>query len=184
MERQNSSERGAGDPARALRIRDLKSRIVHRVSGLGSLGRRRFVALVEWHGATIAREVKELTESAWFWAHSRRGSPGIHYQEAIDCARRCPDPFVYVRGRWLVRRLASDCSRIELSSLPTKHDAVRLLHAMGWETANVHLGSREARGIEADLRKRPAGWLHASARQMVASIGEDWNVWRKRRIRT
>jgi hypothetical protein len=52
---------------------------------------------------------------------------------------------------------------------------------MGWETANVHLGSREARVIESDLRKRPAGWLHANAASMVQAIEEDWKAWRKRR---
>jgi len=166
---------------RALPDHDLKHRIVHRVSGLGSLGRRRFVVLADWHGGTIAREAKELTESAWFWAHPRRRRTEIYYQEALDRSRRCPDPFVHLRGRWIVRRLAPDCSRIELSSLPTKHDAVKLLHAMGWETANVHLGSREAGVIESDLRKRPAGWLHASAALMVQAIEEDWKAWRKRR---
>jgi hypothetical protein len=166
---------------RALPDHELKHRMVHRVSGLGSLGRRRFVALAQWHGGSIAREAKELTESAWFWARPRRRKSEIYYQELLDQARRCPDPFVHLRGRWIVRRLAPDCSRIELSSLPTKHDAVRLLHAMGWETANVHLGSREARTIDADLQKRPANWLHAAARTMLESVEDDWNTWRKRR---
>ena len=166
---------------RALPNRDMEYRIVHRVSGLGSLGRRRFVALAAWHGGTVAREAKELTESAWFWAHPRKGKSSIYYQEALDRAVRCPDPFVGVRGRWVVRRLAPDCSRIELSSLPDKRDAVRLLYAMGWETANVHLGSAKASVIEADLAKRPAGWLHAAAGILAESVEDDWNAWRKAR---
>ena len=40
---------------------------MHRVAGLGSLGRRRFVALATWHDGSIAREAKELTDSAWRW---------------------------------------------------------------------------------------------------------------------
>ena len=32
-----------------------------------------------------------------------------------------------------------------------------LLHAMGFETANVHLGSKKARAIQADLKKRGDG---------------------------
>src|SRR5262249_34871428 len=43
---------------RELPDRDLEVKIVHRVSGLGSLGRRRFVVLADWHGGTIAREAK------------------------------------------------------------------------------------------------------------------------------
>ena len=88
---------------------------------------------------------------------------------------------VDLRGRWLVRRLAPDCSRIELSSLPTKHDAMRLLHAMGFETANVHLGTRDAKSIEADLRKRPPLWLQTAALAMVRSVEADWKRWRQRR---
>jgi len=162
---------------RFLPTRDMEYRVVHRVSGLGRLA--------DMHGGTIAREVKELTDSAWVWAHARRrpsrSKPQIHYQEALDRSRRCPDPFVKLRGRWIVRRLAPDCSRIELSSLPTKHDSVRLLHAMGWETANVHLGTRPARELEADLRKRKPGWLHAASAAMVDSVLGDWERWRKRR---
>ncbi len=166
---------------RMMPERDVTFRIVHRVSGLGSLGRRRFVALAEWHGGTIAREAKELTESAWEWADQRRKRQGIQYQKALDCARRCPDPFVKLRGKWIVRRLAPDCSRIELASLPTKHDAAHLLRAMGFETANVHLGSRPARELEGDLRKRKRGWLQAAALAMVDSVTADWTEWRKRR---
>ena len=166
---------------RLLPDSDMECRVVHRVSGLGSLGRRRFVALGDWHSGTIAREAKELTESAWRWARGRRANPEIHYQEALDRARRCPDPFVRVRGRWIVRRLAPDCSRVELSSLPTKHDAVRLLYAMGWETANLHLGTCDANVLQTDLAKRGARWLHTAAVKMVESVRSDWEEWRKQR---
>lgn len=158
---------------------DLEYRVVHRVSGLGSLGRRRFVALADWHGGFIAREAKELTDSAWRWARGRPAKSEIYYQEVMDRARRCPDPFVRLRGRWIVRRLAPDCSRIELSSLPRKHDVVRLLHSMGWETANIHLGSGQPKKLLADLKKRPAGWLDASAKLMVESIHRDWRQWKR-----
>jgi len=169
--------------AKALRrmmpARDLEYRVVHRVSGLGSLGRRRFVALSDWHGGTIAREAKELTDSAWRWTGVRRAKSKIYYQDALDQVRRCPDPFVRLKGQWIVRRLAPDCSRIELASLPTKHDANRLLYSMGWETANVHLGSLEAGLLGKDLTKRGPRWLHTAAEAMVSSIENDWNDWRK-----
>jgi hypothetical protein len=52
---------------------------------------------------------------------------------------------------------------------------------MGFETANVHLGTRDAHALEADLRKRPANWLHDAALAMVESVNQDWKAWRKRR---
>src|SRR5262249_48164459 len=42
----------------ALPARKLAYRVVHRVAGLGSLGRQRFVALADWNGGQIAREAK------------------------------------------------------------------------------------------------------------------------------
>jgi hypothetical protein len=159
---------------------DPQFRVVHRVSGLGSLGRRRYVAVAQWRGSLIAREAKELSESAWRFAQPQRGKATILYQHVLDHAIRCPDPFVRLRGRWIVRRLAPDCSRIELASLPARHDAARLLHAMGWETANVHLGSREARVMLRDLNKRPPEWLHSAAGAMLDSVRRDWKEWRRR----
>jgi len=165
-------------------------RVAHRVAGLGSLGRARWVALAEWHGALVAREAKALAPSAALWARRGGGAGGdeeIRYQEALDGAVRCPDPQVRVKRRWIVRRLAPDCSRIELSELPRERDEERLLHAMGWETANVHLGSRKARSLLADLgnregreaRGRKGGWLHDAARRMVDALEEDWRSFRK-----
>jgi hypothetical protein len=69
---------------------------------------------------------------------------------------------------------APDCSRIELSSLPAERDTVRLLESMGWETANIHLGTLRARTILADLKKRPKGWLFQAARQMEKSVMADF----------
>jgi uncharacterized protein (DUF2252 family) len=163
---------------RMMPERGLKYRVAHRIAGLGSLGRRRYLALAQWRGGTIAREAKELAESAWLFARPHGRNPGVLYQEALDKSVRGPDPFVELRGRWLVRRLAPDCCRIELASLPARHDAARLLHAMGWETANVHLGSREARVFSMDLVARPANWLYKAASAMVRSIHADWEEWR------
>ena len=59
-------------------------RVAHRVAGLGSLGRERYVALADWHGGSVAREAKALAPSACVWAergqghraHSLPGNPG------------------------------------------------------------------------------------------------------------
>jgi hypothetical protein len=99
---------------------DLAKRIVHRVAGKGSLGRQRFVALAEWRGGRIAREAKAMAPSAWTWASGARQARQILYQAALDRSIRCLDPCVRLEGRWLVRRLAPDCTRIDLSALPAK----------------------------------------------------------------
>jgi len=136
-------------PARAVKAissllpkPDLPRRIVHRVAGLGSLGRQRFVAIADWRGGRIAREAKALAPSAAVWAFGGEGQTKVLYQDILDHSVRCIDPWVKVRRRWIVRRLAPDCARVELTDLPDQPEETRLLRAMGWETANVHLGSR------------------------------------------
>jgi hypothetical protein len=159
---------------RMMPERGLPWKISHRIAGLGSLGRERWVALAEWRGGSVAREVKALAPSACSWANSGKGSAAILYQKILDAAVRCPDPFVRFQKRWIVRRLAPDCSRIELSALPKERDELRLLHAMGFETANVHLGSIKARALNADLKKRQRGWLFQAARKMEKAVLADF----------
>ncbi|HEY1340149.1 MAG TPA: DUF2252 family protein [Bryobacteraceae bacterium] len=165
--------------AAAMPEAGLRWRIVHRVAGLGSLGRERYVALADWRGGSIAREAKALAPSACIWAEKGGGTGAIHYQEILNGAVRCSDPFVRVRKRWIVRRLAPDCSRIELSALPKQRDEIRLLRAMGFETANVHLGSARPGTLAADLKKRKRGWLYEAARRMEEAVRRDWDAWKK-----
>jgi hypothetical protein len=46
--------------ARMMPERGLEFKVAHRVAGLGSLGRERYVALADWHGGSVAREAKAL----------------------------------------------------------------------------------------------------------------------------
>jgi hypothetical protein len=157
----------------------LPFRICHRQAGLGSLGRQRFTALAHWRGGTIAREAKALTTSAWWW--SREKSPPIQYSQIMSRAVRVADPFLQVHDGWVVRRLAPDCSRIEMKHLAGVQDECRLLWMMGWETGNVHLGSpRQRDAIRRDLRKRKGDWLCTAARRMRNATIEDWREWRNR----
>ena len=165
---------------KALPEARLPFRVVHRRAGLGSLGRRRFTALVEWRGGWIAREAKELVRSAWHWEEKSRGGSEILYQQAIGQAVRVPDPFVKVSGQWLIRRLAPDCSRIELGALPQTRAQIKLVHAMGWETANIHLGTKAAVGrVLKDLSQRPGKWLRRASEAMAKTTLEDWKGWPK-----
>ena len=122
--------------------RGLEFRVAHRVAGLGSLGRERYVALADWHGGSVAREAKALAPSACVWAGRGKGPRLFFTRRFWTVPVRCRDPFVRLQKRWIVRRLAPDCSRIELSALPKERDETRLLRAMGWETANVHWEGR------------------------------------------
>ena len=164
----------------------IRYRLAHRVAGLGSLGHARYVAIADWHGGRIAREAKALVPSSTYWAesiesHQQKGPAEILYQTIINRAVRCPDPFVQLRGRWIVRRLAPHCSRIELASLRGPSIELRLLHAMGWETANIHLGSSSARkAILRHLDKQKGKWLHNAAEAMLQVVRTDWQVWKKK----
>jgi len=158
----------------------LPCRLLQRVAGLGSLGHARYVAIADWHGGRIAREAKALVSSACYWALGHEGPSEILYQTIISRARRCPDPFVQLRGRWIVRRLSPHCSRIALADLNAKGEEFDLLHSMGWETANIHLGTHAARtNILKHLRKQKGKWLHKATEQMMEAVRDDWKVWKK-----
>ena len=160
--------------------RDLPYRLTHRVAGLGSLGHQRYVAIADWHGGRIAREAKALVSSACHWAEDEHAPSDILYQTIITRAVRCPDPFVQLRGRWIVRRLSPHCSRIELATLKAQGVEMRLLHAMGWETANIHLGTRSARtAILSHMQKQKAKWLHEASEAMLGAVRDDWKDWKK-----
>jgi hypothetical protein len=159
---------------------DLDYRLAHRVAGLGSLGHARYVAIADWHGGRIAREAKALVSSACYWAKDHNGPAEILYQTIVSRAVRCPDPFVQLRGRWIVRRLSPHCSRIELSTLKAAGAELRLLHAMGWESANIHLGTRTARQtILRHIQKQKGKWLHRATEEMLKAVREDWKAWKK-----
>ena len=161
----------------AMPLEKLPHRVVHRVAGLGSLGRQRFVALAESDGGQIAREAKALVSSAWVWIGGEKNDSS-QYDRIVKLAIRCPDPFLDLRKGWIVRRLAPDCSRVELAMLPKGHDEYKLLEAMGGETANIHLGTKRAVGkVISDLNKRSGGWLHTAAKAMVQVTTEDWQSW-------
>ena len=152
----------------------LRYRVGRRVAGVGSLGRPRFVALTEWGGAHIAREAKAWLPSAAEWARGRP-SGSAHGATLLKRAVRAPDPFFAIDEGWVVRRLAPDCSRIELSDLPGKRDEEKLLRVMGWETANLHLGTPRRAVVRAHLRSRPKRWLDEAA--MAETVDADWRAW-------
>ena len=150
-----------------------------RIAGLGSLGHPRILALSRWRGAFISREAKAIRPSAWVWA-KKAASAEIYCEKLMQRSIRVPDPCVHFHGRWVVRRLAPDCSRIELASLSKDRDETRLLYSMGWETANMHFATPQAIAkVKHDIAARRGRWLHKSAKAMLAATMKDWEKWRR-----
>ena len=149
--------------------------------GLGSLGRRRYLALARWEGGMIAREAKDVVPSACLWASDKRAGEGNPWLEkTVDAAVRCADPYYTVKGRWLVRRLGPDCSRIDIAQLRNHGDLSSLLYCMGWETANVHLGSPKARKLLVKaLKDLPHSWLKDAAQAMYEKSLRDWKSFKE-----
>lgn len=164
--------------ARLLPIKQLPRRFVRRIAGVGSLGHARYVAVFDWQGGQIALEAKAAIPSACVWAGGG-GSPRIYYDLLLKQAIRCPDPFVRLIGKWLVRQLAPDSSPIEIETMNGQKDQDRLLHAMARETANIHLGAaRAATRIVADLNRRSGKWLRTAVKDMAAATIDDWKKWK------
>ncbi len=150
-------------------------RIVHRIAGLGSLGRPRYLELAVDRGSMIAREAKAVLPSAYAWARKAR-EDRLFYDAIVARSSRADDPFIKIKKGWLLRRIGPHCSRIELADLPKERDGMHLLHCMGRETANVHLGTASsAAAIRRDLKRRGRHWLHAAAHKMAAASRAEWH---------
>ncbi len=155
-------------------------KVVRRQAGLGSLGQERFVAIANWKGGFIAREAKSMLPSACSWLEDEVGPRRSCYQQAISSAIRSPDPFQVIEDAWLIRRLSPDSNPIDIQTLARDSDEEVLLHAMGSEAANVHLGSRrQTASILKDLQKRKSNWLRDAARRMARLVERDWKRYRK-----
>jgi len=143
-----------------------------RTSGLGSLGRPRFLVIAEWRGGPIAREAKAAAPSA----ATPTADPGAAATRLLASAIRAPDPLFSIRDGWVVRRLGPDVRKIEVKDIEAASDQRRLLRAMGRELANLHLGTP---GAAALLRSglaalgRNSAWLHEAASTACRAVAAD-----------
>lgn len=164
----------------SLLSQGLEYRLVHRQAGVGSLGRPRFTLLSQWQGEYVALEAKALIPSAALWAQKKHTGADIQYEEVLARAVRHLDPVMKVYDGWVVRGLAPDRCRIELAELGPERDEERMLRAMGWETANIHLGTRAmVKDVLNDLKERQPNWLRRSAEKMVDAVIKDWEMWQE-----
>ncbi len=174
----------AGDVKRALEktLPDpkMKYKLVRRQAGLGSLGQQRFVAIANWQGGCVAREAKAVLPSACTWLEGKLGHGQSYYQQAISSAIRSHDPYQEIVGSWsLGQTLNIDGIRIRRKSAD-QPDEQMLLHAMGSEAANVHLGTkRQVHNILKDLQNRKSNWLRDAAKRMARAVEKDWKEYRR-----
>lgn len=164
----------------AMPLPNLSYRTAHRRAGLGSLGRRRWVRLIDLDRANAARETKELMASAVVWAAGGKSSLEHYYPEIISKAVRSPDPFLRLFENWVVRRLSPDYTRVELDQID-KSDLNIILYSMGWETANIHIGSGKdaVKKVRKDLKKREDNWLGKASQTMLEPTAQDFADWQK-----
>lgn len=151
-----------------------------RVAGTGSLGRPRWIAVAEWRGAPIVREAKAVLTSAWALAHGHPKEP-IHIGEIAAGRYRSPDPWYHVTNGIVTRRLSPNNRKIEANSIVGKLHGPRMLSAMGFELANIHLGTNGARAaITKDLKARENGWLSVETRKAAAAVLADYKQFVKK----
>lgn len=150
-----------------------------RTSGLGSMGRPRFVVKAEWNHGLIFREAKRLLPSGAAFAAGKNEAP-LRVEELLKGAVRCTDPYVKIEGHWSARRLAPDCTRLELSEIKDTSSQEEFCHAMGWEMANVHLASQEqALAVQEDIERRTLEEILDFANAMKADTETDFNTWKE-----
>jgi hypothetical protein len=157
-------------------------RMCKRRKGGGSLGRQRFVAVAFWRGGQILREAKALVPSAWVWANGRGGTQKPAFLKLANGRYRAPDPFLKIKNKFIIRRIAADSEKIDLGDDAGAKLQVRFLRAMGYDLASIHVdrpGSLDK--IKADLARRPRGWLNAAAAVAAAKVREDYREWRRYR---
>jgi hypothetical protein len=64
--------------------------------------------------------------------------------------------------------------------LKAQGEELGLLSAMGFETANIHLGTQTTRKPILDHMKKQKGkWLHQATEQMLNTVRADWKTWKK-----
>ena len=152
-----------------------------RIAGGGSLGRPRYVAIADWRGGRILREAKALVPSAWTYVHGKQPSGLL---ELARSKYRAPDPFLDIRGKFVVRRLAPDSRKIELNEKAATHVEGKFLQAMAFDLASVHAaGSVGTDILRRDLKKRPRGWLYDAAKAAAAAVEKDFEEWKNHKRR-
>lgn len=178
-------------------ISEPRRMILHRrIGGTGSLAHKKIIAVESCNMDELRKlprkdknaaafELKELGPAATEWIGGNANKNINWKKNKMDYIYnlRLDDPSLQIKGSWLIRRIAPDCTRIELTKLPTKRAEKHLLYCAGAEMANIHLANPKAdKSILRDLRKRRKSrkdWLYVASKTMAAIINKDWKEWKR-----
>ncbi len=135
------------------------------------------MAVAEWRGGLVAREAKAALPSAVHVGSSRIADLTGPYRKVVEVACRAPDPALYLGESWVVRRLSPEARKVEIDEVEHAPDQKHLLHAMGRELANVHIGSSGgARPIRSYLERLPDDWLRRASALAVERVRENYEA--------
>lgn len=159
----------------AMPERHISFDTARRVAGTGSLGRPRWIAVATWRGGWIVRESKAVLTSAWQLVHG--GPEKLFLAEIAGGEFRAPDPWYRVSDGIVTRRLSPNNRKIEAGSIDTDLNGQKMLAAMGFELANIHLGERNAHTtIARDFEARKPEWWTAATKTAALSVIEDYRT--------
>jgi hypothetical protein len=148
-------------------------RFASRTQGGGSLGRPRYLVIADWNSGRVVREAKASVPSAWTWAHGKKNARSRLLELAYG-EFRAPDPALHIEAGFVIRRIAPDAHKIELSDVAPQHVSLQLLSAMARELGSIHAASKSSKLIVADIEARKASWLHDAASAAEAMTRKDF----------
>ena len=165
-----------------VEFRELKLGVT---KGLGSLGHHRFFSYTEHQGGPMAAEGKSVALSAAIWANGQSKGE-IQMEKLLRAEGRPISPGTMIHQGWLIRPLMSDCGRIDLSLLNVDPDPTavnldqdRLLTAMGFEIANLHLLSASADRLRKAVAEFRVPAFRKTTENMIDLVRADYKAWRK-----
>jgi Uncharacterized protein conserved in bacteria (DUF2252) len=174
--------REALPPGADVEFREMKLGVT---KGLGSLGHDRFFSYTEYQGGPMAAEGKSVALSAALWANGQTKGE-LEMEKLLRAQTRPYSPGTMVHRGWLIRPLMSDCGRIDLSLLSVDVDPTaatldqdRLLTAMGFEVANLHLLSTPSEQLTKAISEFRVPVFRKTTETMLDLVRSDYKAWRK-----
>jgi Uncharacterized protein conserved in bacteria (DUF2252) len=165
-----------------VELREMKRGVT---KGLGSLGHERFFAYAEYQSGPLATEGKSVALSAAIWA-AGQAKGELKAEQLLRAKSRPFSPGTMIHDGWLIRPIMSDCGRIDLALLNEDADAAavtldqeRLLGAMGFEIANLHLLSVQGNQLKKAISDFRVPIFRKTVETMIEFVRADFKAWRK-----
>jgi hypothetical protein len=119
--------------------------------------------------------------SARLWANGRGGTQKPVFLKLANGRYRAPDPFLKIKSKFIIRRIAADPKRSISATM--RAPSFRSDSCARWDAISPHSCryDRQRGQDQADLAKRPRGWLNAAAAVAAAEVREDYREWKRYR---